>query len=273
MCGLVGALLTPRERSPQVWRTLCEITTANLLENEERGREATGLAVIQRDGRHRIFKQPVTASKLVEMPGYAEVLNTIGPETVCILGHTRWPTKGSRWQNVNNHPLEAQYVVGVHNGQIQNDDQLFAALNLPRAGQVDSEIIFRLQDSLDPVRSNGQYYDALRQRIDLLEGRFATLSVDLRKPTQLLALKHLRPLCLHYEAPLQTLFFSSRYIFLRRAFGRAVITEALDSGFGFSFDAQRLPELGSHPTQHFTLAPGSQTPEDFDSSLPKEGRA
>jgi len=260
MCGLVGALLKPEQRTPDAWRTILDVTTSNLIANEERGREAAGIAVIQRSGRHFVFKQPVTVSKLVEMPGYKEVLDTVGPETVCILGHTRWPTKGSRWQNVNNHPLEAKYVVGIHNGQIKNDDQLFTALELPRAGKVDSEIIFRLQDTIDPTTSNGHYATDLRRHINLLDGRFATLSVDVRKPTQLLALKHLRPLCLHYEAPLQTLFFSSRYIFLRRAFGRAVVTEALDSGFGFCFDALRLPELGSHPVETFELAPGTETP-------------
>lgn len=266
MCGLVGALLKPGVRTADAWRTILDVTTANLIANEERGREAAGIAVIQRDGRYFIFKQPVTVSKLVEMPGYQQVLETVGPETVCMLGHTRWPTKGSRWQNVNNHPLEAQHVVGVHNGQIKNDDQLFTALALPRAGEVDSEIIFRLQDTINPTTSNGHYATALRRHLNLLDGRFATLSVDMRKPTQLLALKHLRPLCLHYEDPLHTLFFSSRYIFLRRAFGRAVITEALDSGFGFCFDALRLPEMGSQPIETFELAPGTETPQTSPTS-------
>lgn len=257
MCGLVGVLLFPRERTAEEWRTILEITTSNLLANEERGKDAAGLAVIQRDGRYRLFKQPVTASTLVQMPGYHDVLGSVGPETVCLLGHTRSPTKGSRWQNVNNHPLVGDHVIGVHNGHIRNDDALFTALKLPRRGEVDSEIIFRLQETVDPGVTNGTYCAAIRQRVNLLDGRFATLSVDLREPTQLLVLKHLRPLCLHYEAPFQALFFSSRYIFLRRSFGRAVITEALDSGFGFCFDALTLPQGGSEARHCFALAPGT----------------
>ncbi|MGC9400486.1 MAG: class II glutamine amidotransferase [Anaerolineae bacterium] len=259
MCGLVGVLLFPKARSPEERRALLDITTSNLLANEERGRDAAGVAVFQRDGRYVVFKQPTPASALVEMPGYHAALSTMGAQTVCILGHTRSPTKGSRWRNVNNHPLVGEHVVGVHNGEIENDEQLFAALRLPRRGEVDSEIIFRLQESVDPRSANGRYCAALRPRLNLLKGHFATLSIDLRKPTQLLALKYLRPLCLHYEASSQALFFSSRYLFLRRAFGRAVITEALDSGFGFCFDALEIPRLGSTPVERFALAPGTVT--------------
>lgn len=268
MCGLVGVLLFPKDRTPEEWRAIADITSSNLLANEERGREAAGLAVIQRDGQHRIFKQPVAVSTLVQMDGYQRTIETLGPETVCILGHTRWPTKGSRWQNANNHPIVSNHVIGVHNGHINNDDVLFTTLGLPRRGQVDSEIIFRLQETIDPEQANGNYCTDIRQRLNLLNGRFATLSVDLREPTQLLALKHLRPLCLHYEAPMQALFFSSRYIFLRRAFGRAVITEALDSGFGFCFDALTLPEWGSDPIKCFDLAPGTVEPHHFSCTTP-----
>jgi glucosamine 6-phosphate synthetase-like amidotransferase/phosphosugar isomerase protein len=236
-------------------RRVCEITTANLLGNEERGKDAAGIAVIQRDGGCRLFKHPVRASDLVAMPGYDEILASIDDETICILAHTRMPTKGSRWHNVNNHPIRAGHVVGIHNGVFDNDDELFSACQLPREGEVDSEIVFRLQDQVDPVQVNGEYGTLIQRHICRLDGRFATLSVDLRKPTRLLALKHLRPLCLHYERSLDALFFSSRYIFLRKAFGRSVITEALETGFGYCFDARHLPESGSLPLERFEIVP------------------
>jgi glucosamine 6-phosphate synthetase-like amidotransferase/phosphosugar isomerase protein len=253
MCGLTGVLLYPARRSAETWRKIIEIHTANLSFNEERGREASGVAVVQADGRHRVFKQPVEATELVEMEGYREAMDTIGDQTVCILGHTRMPTKGSRWHNVNNHPIEAEHVIGVHNGMISNDDRLFARRKLPRVGEVDSEVIFRLLDTVDPLRWNGRYCRLVREQVDLLEGTFSTLSVDVRRPGRLLALKYLRPLCLHYEEPWQALFFSSRYLFLRKAFGRQVITEALDSGYGFIFDASALPEKGNRPLQKFAI--------------------
>ena len=253
MCGLTGVLLYPTRRSADEWAEIKDITTANLVFNEERGREASGIAVIQADGRCRIFKQPVPASELVEMEGYRRVLSTVNEATVCILGHTRMPTKGSRWHNVNNHPLLAGHVVGVHNGTISNDDHIFARLGLPRTGEVDSEIIFRLQDTIDPQKYNGRYPTLVREKVNLLEGTFATLSVDLRNPDRLLILKQLQPLCLHYEPELEALFFSSRYVFLRRAFGRSVITEALENRHGFYFDARQLPQNGNRPVSCFNI--------------------
>jgi glucosamine 6-phosphate synthetase-like amidotransferase/phosphosugar isomerase protein len=255
MCGLAGVLLAPVERSAEDWKEILEIATANLTFNEKRGREASGVAVIQRDGQHTLFKQPVVASDLVNMPGYQATIAAIDDNTVCILGHTRAPTKGSRWNNANNHPIHSEHIIGIHNGHIKNDDSLFDRLGLPRAGEVDSEIIFRLLNTVDPMGVNGQYPTLLRKKVLLLEGTFSTLSIDLRNPTGLLALKHLRPLCVHYEPRWEALFFSSRYIFLRKAFGRSVITEALDSGYGFYFDARHLPEQGNKPDFTFEIVP------------------
>jgi glucosamine 6-phosphate synthetase-like amidotransferase/phosphosugar isomerase protein len=253
MCGLTGVLLYPQERSAEEWREIIDITTANLVFNEERGRDASGIAVIGVQGTCRVFKQPVSASSLCEMAGYRDLISTVGDGTVCILGHTRMPTKGSRWRNVNNHPLRTGHVVGVHNGIIANDDALFERLGYPRAGEVDSEIIFRLLDALDAGGRARAHAAALQRQVSVLEGTFASLSVDLRRPTRLVALKHLRPLCLHYHAPWEALFFSSRYIFLRKAFGRSVITEALDSGRGFCFDARELPARGCEPVFSFDV--------------------
>jgi len=253
MCGLTGVLLYPTQRSAEEWREIVAVVTANLVYNEERGREAAGVAVIQAGGHCYTFKQPVPASELVEMEGYRRALSAIGDDTVCILGHTRMPTKGSRWHNVNNHPLVAGHVVGVHNGVIANDDRIFARTGLPRVGEVDSEVIFQLQDTVNPLQCNGRYAALLQERVSLLEGTFATLSVDLRRPAGLLVLKHLQPLCLHYEQEWQALFFSSRYVFLRQAFGRSVITEALESGRGFYFDAQQLPQNGTRPVFSFDI--------------------
>lgn len=264
MCGLAGVLLYPTQRPETEWVELRGVFTRMLVFNEERGREATGVAVIQADGDYSLFKQPVPASELVGMYGYHKVIKTIGDSTTCILGHTRMPTKGSRWHNVNNHPLLAGHVIGIHNGMIGNDDQLFTRFSLPRSGEVDSEIIFRLLDTVDPADGNNELNSELNgahlrtvwEKIQLLEGTFATLSVDLRKPTGLLVTKNLMPLCLHYEERLGALFFSSRYLFLRKAFGHSVVTEALPSGRSFYFNAQQLPDKGNEPVCSYPLKGG-----------------
>lgn len=246
-------LLFPRARSEAEWRTLREVMTANLRANEQRGQDAAGIVVIQRDGRYTLFKQPLTVSALVQLDGYHATLACMDENTVAVLGHTRMPTKGSCSCPANNHPIHAGHVLGVHNGVIMNDDALFNTLHLPRNGEVDSEIIFRLQDRVDPTTANGTYLARVRAELCRLEGRFATLSVDLRAPTRLLVLKHLQPLCLHYEAPLAALFFSSRYVFLRNAFGRAVTTEILEDDHAFTFEALELPARAHRPVETAVL--------------------
>ncbi|MDY7040969.1 MAG: hypothetical protein SVX38_08910 [Chloroflexota bacterium] len=254
MCGLVGVLLYPSSRSDDDWQTIRTLFTRMLISHEERGREAAGLALVQGDGSCHTVKKPVTASEFVQSEEYHELLRLSGAGTTCLLGHTRMPTKGSPLSAANNHPLRTAHTVGIHNGTILNDDELFVRLSLPRQGQVDSEIIFRLLDGVNPVSENGRYLALVRRRVSLLLGYFSTLSIDLRHPTQLLVLKHMMPLCLHYEPDLQALFFNSRYMFLRQAFGRAVIAEALQAERGYIFDAERLPELGQAPVQSFSLS-------------------
>ncbi len=252
MCGIAATLLYPQQRTDEEWQAIRTIFSQNLLFNEERGRAASGVALIRRDGSFQVLKHPVPASELIHMDAYQKILASVGPETVCLLGHTRMPTKGSQWNNDNNHPLQGMYTLGVHNGNILNDDALFAELRLPRRGEVDSEIIFRLLDSLPPSL-NGRYLLQVREKMRLLEGKMVSMAVDLRNPTRLLVVKRNNPLSLHYEAPLQALFFSSRYLFLRKAFGRSVITETLANETLYAFSAQMLPERGKCPTEFLKL--------------------
>ena len=252
MCGIAATLLHPQQRTAEEWQAICTIFSQNLLFNEERGRAASGVALIRRDGSSQVLKRPVPASELIRTDAYQEILASVGPETVCLLGHTRMPTKGSRWNNDNNHPLQGTHTLGIHNGNILNDDALFAKLRLPRGGKVDSEIIFRLLDSLPPSL-NAQYLPRVREKMRLLEGKMVSMAVDLRNPTRLLVVKRNNPLSLHYEASLRALFFSSRYLFLRKTFGRSVITEVLANETLYAFDAAALAERGKCPAESLAL--------------------
>ena len=228
MCGLIGVILANAERSEGELETFRELVTSMLLFHEERGREASGLALIWEDGTVAMFKRALPPSRLVKEPGYRDLLARLDNRTAFVLGHTRRPTKGSPVRNDNNHPIRTLHTVGVHNGTITNDDELGREFNLPRTAEVDSEIIFRLLDRVPPDRRAGvclpaQYCATAR----LLSGTFSALAVDLRDPNRLVAFKRGNPLCYHRDEPLRAVFLASRYLFLRRAFGRAVLTEAL----------------------------------------------
>ncbi len=244
MCGLSGVLLAPRARSAAERREIAAVFTRNLLANEERGREATGVAVIQSDGSWHLAKAPVPASIFVHDAEYRRVLASLDADTVMILGHTRLPTQGDPAHNSNNHPLQAGNVIGIHNGRVHNDDALAAHFHLSRAAEVDSEVIFHLLDRLFPLSPSGVYLDALTDTITRIEGSLAVLAVDLRRPDRLVLIKSGSPLSLHHDLATGTLHLSSRYLFLRRTFGRAsqTLDEMLPPSCAALFESARLAE-------------------------------
>ncbi|TVQ16524.1 MAG: hypothetical protein EA367_19935, partial [Leptolyngbya sp. DLM2.Bin15] len=144
MCGLVAMLLYPQERSPQQWQAIWDNFTQNLLANQSRGAEATGVAIASCLGPVIIEKQAQPASLFIQDQAYQTLPRYLSSDTVLIMGHTRRPTQGTPNRNDNNHPLQAGQVTGIHNGHIHNNETLFNQFNLPRYADVDSEVIFQL---------------------------------------------------------------------------------------------------------------------------------
>ena len=83
-------------------------------------------------------------------------------------------TKGHPTIEANNHPIRHGAVVGVHNGIILNDEELFEQHGWTRAHPemtVDSEAIFALVEETDEaVRARGA------------DGSMATAWIDERRP-------------------------------------------------------------------------------------------
>lgn len=229
------------------------VFTQNLIFNEERGHAATGMAVTDMNGNVKLYKDALPASKFVITADYHKMLSNVGEQTTLILGHTRWPTKGTPSNNRNNHPVQAGPVFGVHNGHIENDDELFAHGGYVRTADVDSEIIFRMIASVNPTALNGRYLGKVRRLIQVMQGQYTFLACDQRKPEQLLVLKHNNPLCIHFHHQWNALVFSSRYIFLRKAFGTSLIAEVLEHNRLMLFEARNIPELGISPKQAIPL--------------------
>lgn len=131
MCGIAGFNLAPEE-NVNATRLASEL----LLGIEERGRHATGVAYFDGDGAW-VQKDALPATAFVkdlDMPAH----------TSNALLHTRFGTKGSRHDMANNHPIEIPgHVIGVHNGVVWNDDEIFAEVGTSRRiAEVDSEAIF-----------------------------------------------------------------------------------------------------------------------------------
>ncbi len=264
MCGLAGTILYPQERPAEIWQAIKETFTQNLLFNEERGQDATGVAVVGQDGAVAIYKRPLPASQFVRTPTYHALLDNLDARTTLLLGHTRKPTKGDPDDLANDHPLHIGSIVGVHNGHIDNDDDLFDRFALPRQAEVDSEIIFRLLAAEQAPLDNPTYLQKIRPRLQSLQGKFTFLSTDLRVPHKLLVVKHKNPLSLHYHPGWRTLLFTSRYLFLRKTFGPGVINEQIPRDVILLFDALQLPKQTHCPTAQLPL----QIDDPFDFYAP-----
>jgi glutamine phosphoribosylpyrophosphate amidotransferase len=139
MCGIAGISVAPGVE-------IDATATARLLLAgiAERGRDATGYAFHGPDGRVAVHKDSVRLAEFIEQLSLPERLRTT-------ILHVRDFTKGRPGLNDNNHPIRYGHVVGVHNGHLTNDDELFEAFGMPRSTPditVDSEAIMMLTDHL-----------------------------------------------------------------------------------------------------------------------------
>jgi len=133
--------------------TLGYIIKILLRESQMRGHDAAGIAVVS-PKKIAVIKnnrpaEDFTRTKEFEngCKKYLDLDNTSQDKTWIVLGHCRQKTKGTPYNNDNNHPIVTDNVVGVHNGVISNDDLLFRHFEkkgVKRRARVDSEIIFRL---------------------------------------------------------------------------------------------------------------------------------
>jgi glutamine phosphoribosylpyrophosphate amidotransferase len=154
MCGIFGIIDYNKVTYPQV-RALKEIATDLLKISQRRGTDAAGVCVTTTE-HISLFKHHVPSTSLANKPELIRVLNRMHDGKFrSMIGHTRARTKGTEYQNINNHPIVADRIIGVHNGIITNDDQLFHEFKekIDRSGEVDSEIIFRL---IDYYRKQGE---------------------------------------------------------------------------------------------------------------------
>ena len=137
MCGIAGFSLSP---GAAVDRTLA--AQALLAGIAERGADAVGYAHRGGSGQIRVTKLRGGASALLdELDVPADASHA--------LIHVRDFTKGHPGIEANNHPIRHGTVVGIHNGIIENDDELLARYGIARAEPqmtVDSEAIFAIME-------------------------------------------------------------------------------------------------------------------------------
>ena len=163
MCGIAGYSLKP---DAAVDRTLA--AQALLAGIAERGADAVGYAYRTLGAGVSVHKRRSRASALLpqlSIPG----------DAVDALVHVRDYTKGHPTIAANNHPVRHGRVVGIHNGIIVNDEEIFARHGFERddpAMSVDTEAIFALVEA----------FGARGATLEQLHGSMATAWVDEGEP-------------------------------------------------------------------------------------------
>jgi len=138
MCGIAGFCLNKDEHI-----NAKRVSMALLNQIVSRGEDATGAAWVQSDSANK--KATIAVSKApVPAYGFEQYLSKMPIATKRAILHTRWATQGSPQNNLNNHPIVSGKIVGVHNGVLSNDDNVFEYLREERQAQVDSEAAFAL---------------------------------------------------------------------------------------------------------------------------------
>jgi len=154
MCGIFG-VLTNEKRNFSLAH-LNSIIDELFILSESRGKEAAGIAVLT-DGKIKIYKEGIIATSFIYSKSYKHFIssafnsasrdnnNTAITNTLAVIGHTRLATNGTQTNNDNNSPMVCGDLIGVHNGIIVNDKELWEALpSLQRISTVDSESFFAL---------------------------------------------------------------------------------------------------------------------------------
>lgn len=158
MCGIVGAIAE---------RSVIEILMEGLRRLEYRGYDSAGVAVVESPGELHCHK---AMGKVAELSQRLEGLDIQGVQGIA---HTRWATHG-RPSEENAHPHCSDYISVVHNGIVENHEQLRSELvssGYVFQSETDTEVIAHLMHS--EVRSGKNMMAALEATIAKLEGAYA----------------------------------------------------------------------------------------------------
>jgi glutamine---fructose-6-phosphate transaminase (isomerizing) len=180
MCGIIGYIGN---------QEAVDILIEGLQRLEYRGYDSAGVATI--DGQQlRLCREVGKLNNLVKKLVLEPVAGSIG------IGHTRWATHGRPSEfNAHPHTDDAQQLVVVHNGIIENYLELKAKLldaGHTFRSETDTEVIAHLIQA----HYTGDLQAAVQKAIQELEGAYAICVMHVDHPDYLVAAKKNSPLLL-----------------------------------------------------------------------------
>jgi len=179
MCGIVGGIAQ---------RNIVPILVEGLKRLEYRGYDSAGLAVIN-DGTIYRKRELGKVKGLEDLLQLDPVFGNIG------IAHTRWATHGKP-STANAHPhLSRDKVAVVHNGIIENHEQLRTSLKESGyvfTSETDTEVI--VHQIYQAMESTDGFLEAVKQAIKSLEGAYALGIMSTVEPDTLIVCRKGSPL-------------------------------------------------------------------------------
>ncbi len=175
MCGIVAHIGS---------RDCVPILLEGLARLEYRGYDSAGVAVVGRSGELRVRK---AKGRVADLGASLPARFKGGPG----IGHTRWATHGEP-SDTNAHPHTCGSIAVVHNGIIENADELRAKLTAGGAefaSETDSEVLAHLIAGAD----GADLEDAVRQALSAVVGTYGIAVLDARQPDRIVAARNGSP--------------------------------------------------------------------------------
>ncbi|KMW71799.1 glucosamine--fructose-6-phosphate aminotransferase [Photorhabdus luminescens subsp. luminescens] len=179
MCGIVGAVAQ---------RDIAEILIEGLRRLEYRGYDSAGLAVVDNEKNMLRLREVGKVQVLADKVDKQQVLGGTG------IAHTRWATHGEPNEK-NAHPHISDYIAVVHNGIIENYEELrvqLIELGYQFISDTDTEVIAHLVHW--EQKQGGTLLEAIQRVIPRLRGAYGAVIMDSRDPGTIIAARSGSPL-------------------------------------------------------------------------------
>jgi glucosamine--fructose-6-phosphate aminotransferase (isomerizing) len=182
MCGIVG-MIGKAQAASHLFNGLSRL--------QYRGYDSAGIATLN-DGRIERRRAEGKLSNLAAVLERQPLRGTVG------IGHTRWATHG-RPSEINAHPHATEKVAIVHNGIIENFQELrseLEALGMRMTSETDTEVVAHLLTHLLECGYSPQ--EAMDAAMGRLKGAFSLAALFAGRPDIMIGARRGSPLALGY---------------------------------------------------------------------------
>ncbi|AFU20015.1 glutamine--fructose-6-phosphate transaminase (isomerizing) [Actinobacillus suis] len=230
MCGIVGAVAQ---------RDVANILVDGLHRLEYRGYDSAGVAVLNEEHNMQIVRRVGKVKALDDAISANPLVGGTG------IAHTRWATHGEP-SETNAHPHRSGKIAVVHNGIIENYEELKAVLQergYVFQSQTDTEVIAHLAEW--ELRTSSSLLEAVQKTVVQLRGAYGTVVMNQDDPSRLIVARSGSPLVIGYGVgenflasdPLALLSVTRRFAYLEEGDVAEITRHTVDI---YSRDGQKV---------------------------------